>query len=128
MVATAEALGYEITDNDFSNYKEELINSLSKAENSEEIQAYFDGFGGTEEYFNIMQNQLREGLLVRKYLDDEMKKYAEKKGYDAKDIEFVEIWQRKEREIIKDKINNNSVDNSSEQEMINMALEYLSKK
>lgn len=127
MVSYVESLGYKITEKDYEDYKKSLIDSIKEADNYDEILKYFEGFGGINEYFKKMEHRLKNNLLIRKYLDDEMIKYANSKGYDVIDIEFVEIWRQKENEIIQEQVRKSNISEKKKEELLNVALDYISK-
>ena len=79
LIKKAESLGYNISEKEFEEYKESITQALENAENKEDIEAYIDAIGGLDAYFKIMSDRLKNGLIVRKYLDDEKMKYAKKK-------------------------------------------------
>ncbi len=126
MVSYVESLGYKITEKDYEDYKKSLIDSIKEADNYDEILKYFEGFGGINEYFKKMEHRLKNNLLIRKYLDDEMIKYANSKGYDVIDIEFVEIWRQKENEIIQEQVRKSNISEKKKEELLNVALDYIS--
>ena len=128
MVSYVKSLGYEVSENEFEDYKKSLVDSLQASDNYNEIANYFDGFGGINEYFSSMEHRLKDSLLVRKFLDDERIRYANLNGYDEKDADFVEIWNQKENEIIKEQMNNNHISDEKKQQLLEVATEYLSDK
>ena len=51
--------------------EEKKINLRKLAENKEAVQAYFDGFGGEENYWKQMEATIMQNLTIHKYLNEQ---------------------------------------------------------
>ena len=67
---------------------------MAKAENQEEIETYFKGFGGEAVYWEIMEPLIRENLVIRKYLNLENEKITETRSMDMTADEVEEQIKR----------------------------------
>lgn len=68
LLAAAQDYGITVTDLEFKNYKENLCLELA-LENNEFIQSFFDGFGGEEYYWSSMKENIKNDMMIQKYLD-----------------------------------------------------------
>ena len=105
------------SEKEFEEYKESITQALENAENKEDIEAYIDAIGGVDAYFKIMSDRLKNGLIVRKYLDDEKMKYAKKNGYILGDAEFEILWNEKEERLKSSIIDNVKISNIEKKEL-----------
>lgn len=102
LLQTALEKGYIATEDEFQQYKESLMSSYQEAENKEDLDEYWNGFGGVENYWKQMKPQIMENLAIRKYLDSQMADYAQKVKSNVKDIDFQQEWAEVENQIKKD--------------------------
>lgn len=91
--------GMEVTEEEYENYKEALMSSIGNAENKENADAYLEGFGGEEEYWRVMEESIKENLLVRKYLDSQIAQCSQMEAYSNDGLLDLDIQQELENEI-----------------------------
>lgn len=102
LVIKAEQKGYSFSEKEYEEYKETVKKALENAENKDETQAFMDGFGGIDKYFEYMKNEICDAFKVRKYLDDLKADYAEQLKTDIYDPTFTKQWEEREESIKND--------------------------
>lgn len=119
--------GFHVSESEYQTYIQNLKESLNNAENRDEIIEFFKGFGGSEKYFELMEDTYKESLCIRKYLDSKMQKYAEAINADVNDITFLNEWQEKENQLKVDAIKNANINSQDINKMISYAETYRKK-
>lgn len=94
LYARARETGISVSDKEFADYQSSMQESMAKAENQEEIETYFKGFGGEAVYWEIMEPLIRENLVIRKYLNLENEKITETRSMDMTADEVEEQIKR----------------------------------
>ena len=60
---------------------------MQKAENQHDMQDFYEGFGGENNYWKSMEASIRQNLVVRKYIDSQTDKQTEEeirqKAYES---------------------------------------------
>ncbi|MCI7106703.1 MAG: hypothetical protein MR945_02320 [Agathobacter sp.] len=82
----AAKAGVAVTEEEYEAYKEMLSESLQNADNKEDVQAYFDGFGGEDNYWKSMKPTILQNLTIRKYLNEQTGNESGAVGYSEKEI------------------------------------------
>lgn len=115
--------GLEISDSEYETYKDMLEESLQKAENKEDIEAYFDGFGGKDNYWTMMKPTIMQNLLVRKYLNMQTGNESDIVGYSAEESQ-AEAAEQQEAELqIKTKAYEDALSDDEKAELMDVAAE-----
>lgn len=87
LYAAATKQGFTVSDQEYDAYVEQLREQLQKAENQHDMQDFYEGFGGENNYWKSMEASIRQNLVVRKYIDSQTGKQTEKeirqKAYES---------------------------------------------
>ena len=81
-----------------------MKDSLENAENKEDIQAYFDGFGGEENYWKQMKVVIMENLAIRKYMNELTQNESDIVGYSENNNYDDIVQQQNMEQQIKDNV------------------------
>ncbi len=119
LLKTAQDAGYEVTDEELSEYIETLRESLNAAENTTEMQEYFDRFDGEDTYFEKFENTYRDNLCIRKYLDDQKQEYLESETYET------DGWSQQEETIREQSVALLNLTEDDKQVLYDHALSYI---
>lgn len=103
LYADAIAAGMQVSDYQYNAYIKELKESIAKAENKEQIEEFYSGYGGEAAYWKEIEPTIRQNLAIHTYIyskiDDslsqdeqedkieEIKKNAYEKGCKLIDLE-----------------------------------------
>ena len=71
LYAKAKQAGIHVTTDEYEAYKTALSTDIQNSENKEAVQAYFDGFGGEENYWKQMEATIMQNLTIHKYLNEQ---------------------------------------------------------
>ena len=71
LYAKARQAGIHVTTEEYEAYKTALSTDIQNSENKEAVQAYFDGFGGEENYWKQMEATIMQNLTIHKYLNEQ---------------------------------------------------------
>lgn len=71
LYAKAKQAGIHVTMVEYEAYKTALSTDIQNSENKEAVQAYFDGFGGEENYWKQMKETIMQNLTIHKYLSEQ---------------------------------------------------------
>lgn len=85
LYAEAVKAGVNVTNVEYETYKKTLNDSIQKSENKDSVQAYFEGFGGEENYWKKMKPMIMQNLVIRKYLDEQVETENEVQGYSIEE-------------------------------------------
>lgn len=101
LYARAKVAGYTVSDKEFKEYQAKLRESVQKSDNMDDIEAYYQGFGGEAEYWKDMEPVIRQNLVIRKYLDS-----AEFEGTEEQLREKVrqEAYQNMDAEALREAV------------------------
>lgn len=104
LYAEAVKSGIKVTDEEYKAYKNLVKDSLENAENKEDIQAYFDGFGGEENYWKQMKVVIMENLAIRKYMNELTQNESDIVGYSENNNYDDIVQQQNMEQQIKDNV------------------------
>ena len=104
LYAEAVKSGIKVTDEEYKAYKNLVKDSMENAENKEDIQAYFDGFGGEENYWKQMKVVIMENLAIRKYMNELTQNESDIVGYSENNNYDDIVQQQNMEQQIKDNV------------------------
>ena len=71
LYALAEKNGCTVSDQEYETYAAQLKEQMKKAQNQQDIEEFYAGFGGENAYWKNMEPVIRQNLAVRKYIDSQ---------------------------------------------------------
>lgn len=100
LYAKAKQAGIHVTTDEYEAYKTVLSADIQNSENKEAVQAYFDGFGGEENYWKQMEATIMQNLTIHKYLNEQAAN--EKEVEEIKEKAYLEaLTVDEEKELIR---------------------------
>lgn len=121
MFAIAEQLGYSTSDEEYQEYVSAIKSASANADNKDAMNSFYDGFGGIDAYFQIMEGSLRESLAIREYLDDLMLEFVKETNQEIMDADSAIMWSEKENQIKKESISQFNISQSDIDAMVVIA-------
>lgn len=71
LCALAEKNDITVSDQEYETYAAQLKEQIKKAQNQQDIEEFYAGFGGENAYWKNMEPVIRQNLAVRKYIDSQ---------------------------------------------------------
>ena len=98
LYALAEKNDITVSDQEYETYAAQLKEQMKKAENRQDIEEFYEGFGGENAYWKNMEPVIRQNLAVRKYIDsqtgtqteEEIRQEAYEQGAAQTDLNALE--------------------------------------
>lgn len=69
LYSEAKDAGIQVSEEEYEQYRQQLMQAIRVAENKEQMEEYIQGYGGEEVYWKAMKPTIKQNLAIRKYLN-----------------------------------------------------------